>query len=218
MGSPSILLVHPDDSARTTLASKLSTAGCVVVAAAAFVEARRQLMAMRPAILVAPLRLGAYNGLHLVHVCREAGSNTRAIIFGYDDPVLQRDAAAAGALYLVDPSYDDVVDAAFAAVRAITRRWPRFPVNVEARVASQPVRLVDVSYGGFRFEGPQLAELEGPFALTIAGVTVEATPVWKKAHDDGGDSRCYGAAVVGEPAGAQAWQALVDAALTGAAG
>lgn len=220
MASPNILLVHPDEGARTTLAWSLSAAGCTVLTAADFAEARRLLATREPAVVVATLRLGAYNAIHLAHVSRASRPDVRVVIIGYGDPVLEREAAAAGAVYLIDPSYDAVADTVVALLRTIQRRWPRFPVDVEAWVASQPVRLVEVSYGGFRFEAPAdgLSELGAPFALTIGGVTVNATPVWKKVQGGMGESSWYGAAVSAAPDEAQRWHALVDARLEGAAG
>lgn len=217
MAIPVVLVVDVDPASRTALAAALSRQGCGVVVAETFADARRLLPELEPAIIVAPVRLGAYNAIHLAHIARARFPHTRTMIIGYNDPVLAGEAAAAGATYLVDPTPADLAATIVAAVRAITRRWPRAEVNLEARVASRPVRLLDVSYGGFRFEasGEGRPALAGRFELDIGGVRVDATPVWSSARENDDDVAWYGAAVMSAPEQAGAWQALVDAALQG---
>jgi len=57
-----------------------------------------------PDLVVADVRLGAFNGLHLA--MRAIWSGIPAIVLGFEDGVLRREAAAMGAAYLagrVDP-------------------------------------------------------------------------------------------------------------------
>lgn len=61
---PSVLLVCPTLDLRETLAAALLRAGYKVVIARNFESAKRQLT-LTPALLIAELKLGAYNGLQL---------------------------------------------------------------------------------------------------------------------------------------------------------
>src|SRR5256885_3270187 len=63
-----------------------------------FAAARRRLLADPPDLLVTNIRLGAYNGLHLVHLAAASGFATRTIVYtDAPDPVLLREAQEAGA-------------------------------------------------------------------------------------------------------------------------
>ena len=91
------LLVEPDMERRMLFAAAL--AGVAHVCASAdFVTARRSLSTARYDLLVANMRLGAYNGLHLVYVARD--TDTRSLVYTEDDDLfLARTAQAAGAFY-----------------------------------------------------------------------------------------------------------------------
>ena len=63
-----------------------------------FREARARLLAKPPDLLVTNLRLGAYNGLHLVHLAQ--GTPTRCVVYAsHNDEVLMRQVRDAGAFY-----------------------------------------------------------------------------------------------------------------------
>jgi DNA-binding NarL/FixJ family response regulator len=63
-----------------------------------FQAARASLLSRPPDLLVTNLRLGAYNGLHLVHLAQ--GSSTRCLVYAsQNDEVLIRQVKAAGAFY-----------------------------------------------------------------------------------------------------------------------
>jgi DNA-binding NarL/FixJ family response regulator len=65
-----------------------------------FSKARAQLLTVRPQLVATNLRLGAYNGLHLVHLVASLGIEARCIVFSdHPDPVLIREAQEAGAFY-----------------------------------------------------------------------------------------------------------------------
>src|SRR2546425_12968900 len=75
-----VLVVDPDGAARSEMAAWLRAAGYVTFEADAFEEAR-QLLAARPFdAMVVGLRLGAFNGLHLVITARAAHPALRAVL------------------------------------------------------------------------------------------------------------------------------------------
>jgi DNA-binding NtrC family response regulator len=93
----SILLVEPDSTWRTLLASRLPGQ---VDAHDRFEIARRRLAVVRYDLIVANLRLGAYNGLHLVYVARVGGAATPAIVYdAHPSAALAWEVQRAGAMY-----------------------------------------------------------------------------------------------------------------------
>ena len=98
-------LVVDDDSRVLALIRRwLASAGFDTVTSADFEDARIQLHLCQPAILVSDVRLGQFNGLHLGILARQARPDVRLVfISGWDDPVLRRDAAELGAMYLQKP-------------------------------------------------------------------------------------------------------------------
>lgn len=167
---------------------------------------------------MAPVRLGAFNGLHLVLLARHQQPATRAIIIGTADLDMEADATAAGAMYLVDPDPATLIAAArqLLAGAGPKRRWLRKPVErrVTGLADGAAVRIVDVSYGGMRLEleAERRETLTGTFRLQLPDfdVSAEAFPVWQLGNADTGTWTC-GAAVGGselEPG--SSWRRFVD--------
>ena len=99
-----ILIVDDDPSLLEALERALRDAGEEVVAQGSFEEARRVLRTTAFDALITDVRLGAFNGLQLAVMARDAHPEIRVIVFsGFDDPVLRSDAEHIGALYLVKP-------------------------------------------------------------------------------------------------------------------
>jgi len=99
-----ILIVDDDPSLLEALERALRDAGEEVVAQGSFEEARRTLRTTAFDALITDVRLGAFNGLQLAVMARDAHPEIRVIVFsGFDDPVLRSDAEHIGALYLVKP-------------------------------------------------------------------------------------------------------------------
>jgi hypothetical protein len=91
------LLVEPDIGRRILLTAALA-AFAHVCAPADFATARRTLSTTRYDLLVANIRLGAHNGLHLVYLVRD--TDTRSVVYAEDDDLfLARMAQTAGAFY-----------------------------------------------------------------------------------------------------------------------
>jgi DNA-binding response OmpR family regulator len=100
-----ILLVEPDADLRTRQAVALSGAGHRVTGTGTFETAWQALSADMPDVLVAAVRLGAYNGLHLVIRARASNANVAGIVTSRTaDPALEVEARTHGALVLPDAS------------------------------------------------------------------------------------------------------------------
>ena len=106
-----VLIVDDDRAVLRLLAQWLTGAGYAVVTCDRFETAKRHLSETPPDVLLADVRLGAFNGLQLVILAKEQAPDTVAIAMSaFDDPMLRRDAALCGAGYLAKPfSHEQVL-------------------------------------------------------------------------------------------------------------
>src|SRR4051794_25881349 len=99
-----VLVVDPDRSVRSEVGGWLRDAGYALLEAATFEEARRVLASAAPDVLVAGLRLGAFNGLHLVISARAKRPSLRAVLVtSIDDAAVADEARRVGAAYIRRP-------------------------------------------------------------------------------------------------------------------
>jgi CheY-like chemotaxis protein len=95
-----VLFVDPDPVVGWRVSEMLEPFA-VVEACCDFDEARTRILASPPDVLVTNLRLETHNGLHLVHLLRSGGANTRCVVFASDDDLpLAREVQAMGALFV----------------------------------------------------------------------------------------------------------------------
>jgi DNA-binding NtrC family response regulator len=99
MQSGRVLLVEPNDVARRML-EKAAASVAQVESHGVFETARARLLRAPFDFLVTNIRLGAYNGLHLVYVSSQGQGAPRAIAYSAErDAGLAREAQRAGAFY-----------------------------------------------------------------------------------------------------------------------
>jgi DNA-binding response OmpR family regulator len=215
-----ILLVDDDPAARNGLAELLTGAGYQTRAVSTFEEGLRALRTDTPDLLIADVRLGAFNGLQLL--VSSPRSVPAIIITGFADPVLESDARQHGADYVLKPVTPAVLLELIA--RRLSqieqskfeqlRRWDRktVPGGLVARIDDHPARILDISYGGLRVELPRAGE--PPASLNVrlleADIAVRADVVW---HTALGESGWLCGATVSQTtlAVAREWRGLVDA-------
>src|ERR1700674_2663758 len=102
--TPAILVVDENTSARTEVMELLRRARYQVAGAGNFTEAKTVLSTQVPDLLITELRLGDFNGLHLVVRARSSQSAIATIVLTrFPDPVLESEAKRLGAAYLVNP-------------------------------------------------------------------------------------------------------------------
>ena len=97
-----IAIVHEDAAVADDWAVALSAAGYRVVTSTSFEDGKALLEAeVPPALLIVSLRLGAYNGLHLV-IRGRLDRPAMAAVLASDahDPILAAEAARYGAAYV----------------------------------------------------------------------------------------------------------------------
>jgi DNA-binding response OmpR family regulator len=100
---PRAIVVDPDPADRASAAHWLTELGYEVRQAEDF-EHARPLLEPPPAAIVTTLRLGAYNGFHLIIVAQSAGHRVAAaVVTKHDDSVARGEAARLGIGYLVKP-------------------------------------------------------------------------------------------------------------------
>jgi DNA-binding response OmpR family regulator len=99
-----VVVVHADAVALRRIEVLLTREDCQVSALSSFEKARELLQWVSPDLLIADIRLGAFNGLHLAALSRlEHPSRPIIITDLLHDPVLEIEAARLGAPYIVNP-------------------------------------------------------------------------------------------------------------------
>lgn len=140
----SALVVEPDAERQMQVVDALARAGFEVTATDRFDTARRLIAASPPAVIVTALKLGEYNGLHLVLRARVAAPHTAALVTS-PDPTLDfsREVSQLGAIFLVHPVTS--LDLVACALRLLFRKFPSERVDppFERRVAERRNRGAD---------------------------------------------------------------------------
>jgi DNA-binding response OmpR family regulator len=143
--SIAVLVVDPDPVSRTHTVDVLTRAGFTVMATNGFEPARQLIADKRPLILVTALKLGKYNGLHLVLRARIAAPYTAALVTSADPTIdMTREIWEAGATHVPQPVADQ--DLVACALRALFRSSPseRVVPPFERRAAERRKQEVDV--------------------------------------------------------------------------
>lgn len=216
-----VLIVDDDEPARSGLQELLEGSGYETLVAGTFQEGRRALDNGAPDILIADVRLGAFNGLQLVAAAPRRIPTI--VVTGFADPVLEAEARSFGADFLVKPVSPGALLGLIAqklaqldkSASSTVRRWPRKPIqtSLTAQIVNAKARILDISYGGLRFEiesGPE-ETMPASFNVSVApDLAVPVDLVWTSRT--GSRSWLCGAAVSSvNQAAARAWCGLVDA-------
>ena len=99
-----IVVVNADPKTLRRTEQLLSEAGYMTAAAPTFAAGRDLLRSVRPDLLVADVRLEAFNGLQLAAYCSAHYPGMPTVItHTQHDPVLERDAGRLGATFIVNP-------------------------------------------------------------------------------------------------------------------
>src|ERR1700680_5124486 len=156
-----ILLVEPDSRSSAATERLLSDAGYLTVSVRTFDDATRQLAVDGPDLLVTAVRLGAFNGLHLVLRGRGDYPSLPMIVTGEEeDPLLADEVTRYGARFVpksLEPErFLRIVSELLAGWSPQgplgDRRWLRKRAGLPATISRAPARVVDLSYGGLRLE------------------------------------------------------------------
>jgi len=217
-----ILIVDDDRATRVGLASLLQRAGYTTVVAGTFQEAVRALNEEAPDLLITDVRLGEYNGLQLI--ATGAWPIPAIVMTGFPDRALEEEARRHGAAHIVKPispsGFLALVEEKLATLpqrkaRPI-RRWTRKAVGSElsAYVEEVSARIVDISYGGLRFEVDREPDRAFPpsvnLTLPASHISFQIDVVWTSRS---GSQRwlCGAAISQANRVAAREWRGLVDA-------
>lgn len=103
-GNRRALVVDDDVQVLSLLKRWLEDAGYDVSTTVSFADAKLLIESDKPDVLVVDVRLEAFNGIQLAVRARAERFDTRiAIVSGFDDPVLRREAMACAAAFLLKP-------------------------------------------------------------------------------------------------------------------
>jgi DNA-binding response OmpR family regulator len=218
-----VLLVDTDPETTATLEQVLASAGYRVAAVNTFENATRQLALDCPDLVVTTIRLGQFNGLHLVLRCRSDAPNMPVIVIGGPEDVgLSAEAVRYGARFITKP----LDPGAFVALVTelltgqvprdplSTRRWPRKTAELPATVAHSPARVIDLSYGGLRleFDGePDAVDDDQVHVdLPTLGVSFKAVPRWTRPTTAGQSWWCGVELSALDQRAVREWRVVVD--------
>ena len=213
-----LLIVEPDFPSSCAMVESLTPGRYRTLTAPEFGIAMQLLHSERPQLLITVVRLGQFNGLHLVVLGRANDPRLAAIVIDdRKDSVLEREAKHAGATaYLTKPvSAPDLLRRVAEALAGRERRWSNrtsLADEVLFGIGAGTARLLDISYGGFRLESTSVhmhpvLKLD----LPILGLSVNARRVWSRRTDVETVWSC-GAAIMApvDSEGTQRWRRLVD--------
>jgi DNA-binding response OmpR family regulator len=218
-----LLIVDPDTGSQRATSEALKAGRYRTLTAGGFGRAIQLLESSRPDLLITVVRLGQFNGVHLVVLGRSRDPRMAALVLDERrDPVLEREALNAGATaYLCKPvGPADLLRRVAEALAVRERRWwSRTPLasNVVVAIGAGSARLLDISYGGFRLEsGSQHVHHVMKLDLPILGLSVNAKRVWSRRTPVATVWSC-GAALVApiDSEGTQRWRRLVDTVRAG---
>lgn len=226
--NPTALLVDSDPAQRAANALVVRALGYTVIAASTFNDARRYLLATESLeLLIAAVRLGEFNGLHLALRARATHQNLAIIITDHGfDGTLKAEATRLSAAYLSRPYTPEELTAVITAQRPsrmrVVRRWPRnrvVPV-VPAAVGPSAARVVNISYGGLCLELPR-DEFENSLPLLLnvelkeLGLSLQVHPVWADTEPSSKAVLCGGEVVASNEAALTQWRDFVDSMASG---
>jgi len=214
-----ILVVTTNPDTSYAVVNLLKTQGYGVTSACGFQAASEALHDLAPEFLVADLRLGAFNALHLAIRHREDHPGMQMIVLDcVHDAGIEREARREGALYLVEPIDASELLKQISAKLAHDgppRRWPRkVPAGLlHATAGEHTVRIVDVSEGGVRLEAADSVEFPAVFDLRCREIpaVVRARTMWTRPPSRGW-IWCGAEICDDDPAHLEAWRHLVAAA------
>ncbi len=187
-----ILVVDDHTDTLEMVSVILTEAGYEIITASTLHAGIDALADQQPDLLITDVRLHGYNGLQLIAT---APTPIPAIVVtGFSDRGIEAEARSMGAEFLVKPvsplnlllAVREKLDGKHGTAPVpAPRRWERKPLAhaLVAQAAGAPLHIVDVSYGGLRFE---LERVPGKFlplsfhlALPNTDLLIGIDVVWK---------------------------------------
>ena len=190
-----VLLVESDLQSSTAITKVLGEAGHAVTALTSFEAATESASKSRPDLLIAGVRLGRFNGLHLAARLRADHPELPIIILGHEgDVVLAAEAIQLRARFVPKTTpptrllsfVDDLLAGRAPRDLVSTRRWQRRPASIPVKTPQGMAWAVDVGYGGMRVQTTQPVDLDAPADVNLPtlGINVHGLFRWSKRAAD----------------------------------
>ena len=214
----SILVVDDEPAAQHDTVRLLHQRDYSVACAWTLDEAYARLAETPFDLVISGTRVGSMHGLQFIVSCRSRQPDIAGLIVAAQrEHVPEMDAWRHGVAAVsrpLDPGHFLMVVAEKLASVKPRQRWPRKRVTsyVPLRVGRTKAQLLDVSYGGLRFQfDGESYELPSPVPIDIptSRLRVDAELVWSARAEDGASCLC-GLMLTGDRNPAHAWRAFVD--------
>jgi DNA-binding response OmpR family regulator len=215
-----ILVVESSPSVAVAADRALTCAQHRVATVHTFEQATRQIALDCPDLLVTAIRLGAFNGLHLLLRVRAEHDDLPVVVLG--DPIdatsdISRYHGSFVAVPLETPALVSTVSRLLENREPRDprneRRWPRKVAALPATVDAGNALVTELSYGGLRLEMTQAPPDEAsPLDIRFPslGLSITASVRWAKPLD-GGAAWYYGAEVaIPGSDDSSTWRWIVD--------
>jgi DNA-binding response OmpR family regulator len=216
-----ILLVDPDPTTVAVTEPALVEAGHRVGWVSTFEEATHQLSLDYPDLLITAVRLGAFNGMHLLFRFRAEHPDVPVIVMG-SLADLTSDMRRHATRFLSTPIdrgafiglVSELLTGRTPRDPHSLRRWPRKRAELPATIHKNAARVVELSYGGLKLEMPvapvePLAPIE--IELPSLGLSVQVVPRWLRPAEAGGAWLCGAEIALAGSDAARYWHYIVDA-------
>lgn len=213
-----ILVAEQDDRSLHEAVDLLKRRDYVVAGASTLEEAQWWVSGWPVDLVVTSPRFGAASGLELVLSARANQPEVAGLIVGAQDQLPDpSDVRRYGLRTIQSPFNTEEFLASIAECLAGIRRrqrWPRKEITapVPMRIGDAAGKLMDVSYGGLKFElTDEPYVLRSPVQIDFprADLRLTAEVIWS-ARRANGRACVFGAAVAPDPAPAAEWRAFVD--------
>jgi hypothetical protein len=213
-----ILVADADETSLQRVVNLLKGRDYVVAGASTLDEARWWLSGWPIDLVVGAPRFGSTTGVQLNQIAREIQPEICGVVAGDEhDPTDVADARRHG-LHIAQPSVDAEQFLTLVAngLASMTRRqrWPRKEIAapIPMWIGSSTGKLMDVSYGGLKFELLQESYvLRSPVEIDFprGDLRLQVDVVWS-ARRGHGRSSIFGTVVTAYPVLATEWRAFVD--------
>jgi CheY-like chemotaxis protein len=213
-----ILVADQDPIALQKSVNALKKGDYVVAGAATTDDATWWLSRWPIDLVIVPARFEAMTGVQLLLTARATQPELSGLITGAAEEAAVRSDAERYGLHVSNESVasDGFVGEVVNVMTGITRRqrWPRKQISsrVTMHVGAEAGRLMDVSYGGLKFQlSDESAVLRSPVQLDFprADLSVPVEVIWSTRRSE--DHSCvFGASIAAGPSSVAAWREFVD--------
>jgi DNA-binding NtrC family response regulator len=125
------LVAEPSETFRASLEAIFEGAGWNVIGRSALEDARKDVSERAPGVVVTSLKLGSFNGLHLVYLAKLANPLAVCVVYGESDRA--DEAQRAGAIYVernsIREALPDILDSMFRRAAEASKYLLNFPTG-----------------------------------------------------------------------------------------